>query len=65
MHAEVLLKVLCELRRPFQIFGLIASPIKGPKGNIEFLVDLVLNETPQLSLNIEELIASALSGIPE
>jgi len=66
VHIEVLNKVLNESERlGFQINGLIPSPIKGPKGNVEFLVDLILNKTSLINLDKDELIASALARIPE
>ena len=41
IHRRVLTEVLALCGRPgFGILGLIRSPLKGPKGNIEFLVHL-------------------------
>jgi 23S rRNA (cytidine1920-2'-O)/16S rRNA (cytidine1409-2'-O)-methyltransferase len=44
--------------------GLIASPIKGPKGNIEFLVDLRLTE-PRSKSNFKRMISRAMEHLPE
>ncbi len=44
--------------------GLIASPIKGPKGNVEFLVDLRLAETAKKP-NLEAMIRTALQQLPD
>lgn len=42
----------------FDVLGLDFSPIKGPKGNIEYLVYLKKSEIPQIltSFNVEELV---------
>ena len=41
--------------------GLTFSPVKGPEGNIEYLVYLEKSETPQMltDTNIEELVAES------
>jgi 23S rRNA (cytidine1920-2'-O)/16S rRNA (cytidine1409-2'-O)-methyltransferase len=64
VHVEVLHRVLSQAEEiGYSVRGLIASPIKGPKGNIEFLVDLAAIP-PGESLDHTALIASALAGAP-
>jgi len=65
VHAEVLERVLNQAQAlGFSVRGLIASPIKGPKGNVEFLVELASGDgTGQLDLTA--LIAQALAGVPD
>jgi 23S rRNA (cytidine1920-2'-O)/16S rRNA (cytidine1409-2'-O)-methyltransferase len=46
-----------------QTQGLIASPLRGPAGNIEFLVHWVLGSSPPKT-SLEELIQTCLSGCP-
>ena len=65
VHRKVLEDTLAEaLRLGFRPVGLIASPIKGPKGNVEFLVDLRLQE-PAKELDFSTLIAGALQQLPD
>lgn len=65
VHRKVLQDTLDEaLRLGFWPVGLIASPIKGPKGNVEFLVDLRLVEPPQ-KLDYSKLITGALRQLPD
>lgn len=65
VHEKVLqetLKRAVELE--FYPLGLIPSPIKGPKGNVEFLVDLVfVRQTPMV--DYQELINCALAHKPK
>ena len=65
VHAEVLERVLNQAQAlGFTVRGLIPSPIKGPKGNVEFLVELASGDgTGQLDLTA--LIAQALAGVPD
>jgi len=65
VHAEVLGRVLNQAQAlGFSVRGLLASPIKGPKGNVEFLVELASGDgTGQLDLTA--LIAQALAGVPD
>jgi 23S rRNA (cytidine1920-2'-O)/16S rRNA (cytidine1409-2'-O)-methyltransferase len=44
--------------------GLIPSPIKGPKGNVEFLVDLCL-KPKIIGEDLPEMIRAALAAMPE
>ena len=44
--------------------GLIASPIRGPKGNVEFLVDLRI-KAPEKEADLSGLIQDALAHIPD
>jgi len=48
----------------FWPWGLIPSPIRGPKGNVEFLVDLHLR-APANTIDIEKLIQDAIQKMPE
>ncbi|MEE1057007.1 MAG: TlyA family RNA methyltransferase [Acutalibacteraceae bacterium] len=45
----------------FDVLGLDYSPIKGPEGNIEYLIYLRKSDNPQLMLNIspEELVSNS------
>ncbi len=45
----------------FDVLGLDYSPIKGPEGNIEYLIYIKKSESPTLNLNItpQELVASS------
>ena len=64
VHRQVLQKILEEVREfGFWPVGLIPSPIKGPKGNVEFLVDLRL-EQPGQPMDLDEMIGSAIQQKP-
>jgi 23S rRNA (cytidine1920-2'-O)/16S rRNA (cytidine1409-2'-O)-methyltransferase len=57
VHKRVLREVLSfGVDNGFTIHGLIQSPIKGPKGNIEYLAHLVVNDEQQDSLPLDELV---------
>ena len=63
VHERVLRETLVEAQRlGFHPVGLIPSPIRGPKGNVEFLVDLRL-KAPQESVDRADLIRRALSQV--
>jgi 23S rRNA (cytidine1920-2'-O)/16S rRNA (cytidine1409-2'-O)-methyltransferase len=65
VHAQVLNATLFDARAlGFYPTGLILSPIRGPKGNIEFLVDLQL-AAPEQALDLEEMIDQTLQTIPD
>ena len=65
VHAKVIEETLSNaLALGFTPVGLIPSPIKGPKGNVEFLVDLRL-EPGSGSINLEDMIHEALKKMPE
>ena len=65
VHRKVLTDTLDEaMRLGFWPVGLIASPIKGPKGNVEFLVDLHLQE-PSVPPDFSTMIAGALQQLPD
>ncbi len=65
VHRQVLEDTLEDaLGLGFFPVGLIPSPIKGPKGNVEFLVDLRLKKIGRGS-NIERMITRALDRLPE
>ncbi len=60
LHKDVLDRIL-NFSRSISLYptAMIASPIQGPKGNIEFLLQLSFAET--LSLADEDLVSSALA----
>ena len=65
VHRKVLRDTLDEaLNLGFWPVGLIASPIKGPKGNVEFLVDLRLVK-PKAEPNLDAMIRTALQQLPD
>ena len=61
VHKEVIEKVCDYVKENgFNILGLDYSPIKGPKGNIEYLIYLKKSrEEDKSSLNIDEVIKNA------
>lgn len=66
IHRRVLAEILEFARADgWQIRGLIQSPLKGPKGNIEFLVHLALPSEPGAENTVESLIEAALPPIEE
>ena len=61
---QVLFATLSEAaEKGFYPVGLIPSPIRGPKGNVEFLVDLRL-VTPESRQDIGGMITQALNSMP-
>lgn len=49
VHEQVIEKILrFALENGFSVCGLDHSPIKGPEGNIEYLIYLERSETPEL-----------------
>jgi 23S rRNA (cytidine1920-2'-O)/16S rRNA (cytidine1409-2'-O)-methyltransferase len=59
IHRKVLLDILVfASSQKFGIRGLVRSPLKGPKGNIEFLVHLHYQQDTMLSL--DELVQKAM-----
>ena len=65
VHQRVLEETLTQaLDLGFHPVGLIASPIKGPKGNVEFLTDLRIKK-PEQETDLSELIRDALARIPD
>ncbi len=65
VHERVLKETLSSANAlGFHPMGLIPSPIRGPKGNVEFLVDLSLD--PQdVSSDFDGMIRQAIQGMPE
>lgn len=64
VHERVLEETLSSAKElGFNPVGLIPSPIKGPKGNIEFLVDLRLS-TGEIQGDFDDMIARALKETP-
>jgi 23S rRNA (cytidine1920-2'-O)/16S rRNA (cytidine1409-2'-O)-methyltransferase len=65
VHAQVLNTTLSDaVGLGFFPVGLIPSPIRGPKGNVEFLVDLRL-VVPEQTLVLGEMIDQALQCMPD
>lgn len=65
VHRRVLTETLQSARAlGFHSVGLTASPVKGPKGNIEFLADLRLQKTDQ-DPDLKRMIDRALEQIPD
>ena len=60
VHKEVIEKIIdfCINKMNFEILGLTYSPIKGPEGNIEYLVYLNKMRTLETPRDIENLIDS-------
>lgn len=58
VHAEVIHAIVdFVLHNGFSILGLSFSPVKGPEGNIEYLLYLKKDETPEGTIpDIEELV---------
>ena len=65
VHQKVIEETLSNAQAlGFSTAGLIPSPIKGPKGNVEFLVDLRLGSENKCD-DIEEMVIRALGKVPE
>ena len=67
IHVEVIEKITgFVLEHGFSVLGLTFSPVKGPEGNIEYLIHLQKSEEPiRVDLNIEALVKNShdqLSG---
>ncbi len=65
VHHRVLEKTVNEAQEMgFWPVCLVPSPIQGPKGNIEFLIDLRLQK-PTQHVNIQKMIARALDAVDD
>ena len=65
VHKRVLKETLASVKAlGFHPVGLIPSPIRGPKGNVEFLVDLLL-KPQEVSPDVDGMIQQAIKDIPE
>ncbi len=65
VHRRVLKEVAVETTKlGYWPIGLIPSPIRGPKGNVEFLIDLSLHQ-PANQVDMDILIEQALAIKPE
>lgn len=65
VHEEVLEETLANAAAlGFHPVALTPSPVKGPKGNIEFLVDLRLSEA-KILLDYQRMIQNALKSAPQ
>jgi len=62
IHEQVLLETLLEAQSfGLTTMGLIPSPIKGPKGNVEFLADLHVSHRPQPAL--KEMVQATIKQL--
>ena len=62
VHIEVIIKVIgYALEAGFDVLGLDYSPVKGPEGNIEYLIHLRRSSDPQVLTDItpEELVEAS------
>lgn len=65
VHEMVLRKVLgFANEQGFNARGLIASPLKGPNGNVEFLAHLTLDHAGNIP-SADQLVADAMGQIPQ
>lgn len=56
VHCEVIEKIQSfVLENGFSVLGLTFSPVKGPEGNIEYLIYLQRSDNPQLSKNVPDV----------
>lgn len=63
-HRAVLRRFLDDAHREqFSVLGLIASPLRGPAGNVEFLAHLRLADAPDDSPPAETLIEGAMADV--
>ncbi|MCI1964751.1 MAG: TlyA family RNA methyltransferase [Oscillospiraceae bacterium] len=61
IHAQVIKKIVnFVLENGFSVLGLTFSPVKGPEGNIEYLLFLQKSDQPtDIACEIEELVAES------
>ena len=53
VHSEVIEKIIgFALGNGFSVLGLDFSPVKGPEGNIEYLILLERSDSPELSVEV-------------
>jgi 23S rRNA (cytidine1920-2'-O)/16S rRNA (cytidine1409-2'-O)-methyltransferase len=65
VHEQVIMETLqSAISLGFFPVGLIPSPLKGPKGNVEFLVDLRLKPNDKAP-DLNEMIRRALEALPD
>lgn len=59
-HMEVIKKVILVLKRiSYSLKGLTYSPIKGPEGNIEYLIYAKKNNSIDFDVNIHDIVRNA------
>ncbi|MCD7796908.1 MAG: TlyA family RNA methyltransferase [Clostridiales bacterium] len=64
VHLQVIEKVISlSLENGFCVIGLDYSPIKGPEGNIEYLIYLQKSDNPVSSVNAEEVVRRSHSEL--
>lgn len=60
VHAEVIEKIVqFAIELGFSVYGLDYSPIKGPEGNIEYLIYLKKGGNESISVDIEEVVEAS------
>lgn len=53
IHVKVIEKIIdFSLNHGFSVLGLTYSPVKGPEGNIEYLIYLECSDSPQLGIDV-------------
>ncbi|MPN24887.1 16S/23S rRNA (cytidine-2'-O)-methyltransferase TlyA [bioreactor metagenome] len=63
VHREVILSILAFAREAgYAVLGLDHSPIKGPEGNVEFLVHLAVNRERGLPEKEDNALAESVLG---
>lgn len=64
IHREVIEKVFAfTLAEGFEILHLDFSPIRGPEGNIEYLMHLLRTEQPIERLNVDRIMQEKFAGM--
>jgi 23S rRNA (cytidine1920-2'-O)/16S rRNA (cytidine1409-2'-O)-methyltransferase len=66
IHRQVLTNILTFARQQkYEVRGLVRSPLLGPKGNVEFLTWLSLNQTPgQPDIELGSLVSNVMGELP-
>jgi 23S rRNA (cytidine1920-2'-O)/16S rRNA (cytidine1409-2'-O)-methyltransferase len=65
IHRRVLIEILDSARQEgFDVRGLIRSPLKGPKGNVEFLVHLMVG-FDGIPVDLFALVDEAMTGLED
>ena len=56
LHRDTIVKVIdFSFELGFSVLGLTYSPVKGPEGNIEYLVFLKKQQCPKKEINAEQI----------
>jgi len=60
VHMEVIEKIIGFSKNlGFAVKGLTYSPVKGPEGNIEYLLYLIMNSVEHNPVSVEETVNTA------